>query len=107
MKIKLAKGIEEGRKYEKAWIDGKPIILYALSRRLTRATYEDDRGIFTAGTIDIWRGDVKKTFQFEEIGEFTTEEYVEGLRRRIKEVREWVREVDYEKSIEFEIDDIE
>jgi len=47
---------------------------------------------------------MRATFEFE-YAKFGTPEYVDVLRKRIAEVRNWVQNLDYEHSISFQVPD--
>jgi hypothetical protein len=105
MEVKLATGIKSGHKYGKIFIDGQELSAYIASRRLTNTDNESGSGIFSKNETNFIKGDMSRLFVFEPIKyEFATPEYVESLRERIAEVREWVKSLDYERTISFSIE---
>lgn len=105
MEIKLVKGCKNGYSYERVLIDGKEYQLHIASRLLTNTSSEDGVGIFQCGTVNIRKGNMSKMFSFDESAEFATPEYVKILKKRIAEVREWVKSLDYEHQVIFSVPD--
>lgn len=101
MEVILVKGCKNGYSYEKVFVNGEELHFHTASRRLTGADGEDGCGIFQNGSTSITKGGASNTFVFAERAEFATPEYVEILKRRIAEVREWVQNLDYERQVSF------
>lgn len=104
MEVKMVRGIKNGYGYEKIYLGGKESNLYEVSRILTNTSSEDGRGVFQP-QARFKKGDVVKSFEFEPLGEFGSEEFIKRLQERIKIVREWVKSIDYEKQIVFQVPD--
>lgn len=102
MEVKMVRGVKNGYGYEKIFLDGKESNLCAASRILTNTSSEDGLGVFQRQT-QFRKGNVKKNFVFEPLGEFGSDEFIHNLQERIKTVREWVKSIDYEKQIVFQV----
>ena len=105
MEIKLVKDCKNGYLYEQVLIDGKEYQFRTASRLLTNTSSEDGAGIFLCGAVNFWKGNMSKMFSFDESAEFATPEYVKILKKRIAEVREWVKSLDCEHQVTFSIPD--
>lgn len=105
MEITLVDGIKGGYKYESVSVDGKEMPMYVASRLLTNTDKERSLGIFYCGEIWFEKGDMRATFKFED-AKFGTQEYVDALKKRIAEVRNWVQNLDYEHSVSFSVPDL-
>lgn len=105
MEIKSSKGIKNGYKYERVFINGEQMGFNSASNVITDTSGATFYGIFSCGEVEFVKGGVHKTFKFDRADKFATPEYVEALKRRIAEVREWVNGLDYEHSISFSVQD--
>jgi hypothetical protein len=105
MEIKLSKGIKNGYWYEKVFVNGREMSFNDASLIITGTSRADRYGIFECGTITFIKRNTAKTFKFEETREFATPEYVGILKRRIAEVREWVKNTDCDRTISFSVTD--
>jgi hypothetical protein len=104
MEIKMVRGVKDGHAYEKIYLNGIEYPYHMASRLLTNTTSEAGLGIFQQHA-KFWKGDIHQEFTFEPLGEFGSDEFIKRLQDRIKTVREWVKSIDYEKQMVFQVPD--
>lgn len=104
MEVRLVRGAKNGYTYEKIYLNGQEVSPCAASRLVTNTDSEDGVGIFHSSTR-FRKGDVYQTFKFKPLGEFGSDEFIKDLQTRIKTVREWVKSLNCEHQIVFQVPD--
>ena len=106
MKIRIERGTKQGKDYVNVKVNNFSS-LRSLSRKLTGSTDEAFEGIFSQYN-NVWfrYGDKIKHFTFEEKLSLLTDagnEVKRKLQDRINQVQVWIKSIDIEETIEFDL----
>jgi hypothetical protein len=102
VRVNIVRGIENGEQFFRVYINDEYYAPWKASRVLTGATHSSD-GVFSNDGYTFQYGNQSRTFPFHPIDLYNdnTDELIQKIRTRVREVRDWVYNIDYSESIHF------
>ena len=104
MKIKIERGIKHGCKYLNIINEYREDKRF-ISNQLTGSSAKT-QGVFSWNSDEIWYGHQRKTFTFPtnlDLESDSATQIKKTIRDRVKLVRDWIAEIDYDETFEFEV----